>query len=38
MTDVTVVHRTVLAATPPYSFEMSLRAMAGFAPCAVTTR
>lgn len=34
MTDVTVVHRAVLPATAPYSFEMSLRALAGFAPCA----
>jgi DNA-3-methyladenine glycosylase II len=34
MTDVTVVHRTLLPATAPYSFELSLRAMAGFAPCA----
>ncbi|MCW6008940.1 hypothetical protein K1W54_31015 [Micromonospora sp. CPCC 205371] len=34
MTDVTVVHRTVLPATAPYSFEMSLRALASFAPCA----
>lgn len=34
MTDVTAVHRAVLPATAPYSFEMSLRALAGFAPCA----
>jgi DNA-3-methyladenine glycosylase II len=27
-------HRTVLAATPPYSLSQSLRALAGFAPCA----
>src|SRR3954469_25940479 len=27
-------HRTVLAATPPYSLASSLRALDGFAPCA----
>jgi DNA-3-methyladenine glycosylase II len=27
-------HRTVLAATPPFSFDRSLRAMTGFSPCA----
>jgi DNA-3-methyladenine glycosylase II len=27
-------HRTVLAATPPFSLSQSLRALAGFAPCA----
>src|SRR5690348_8211158 len=27
-------HRTVLAATPPYSLSQSLRALSGFAPCA----
>jgi DNA-3-methyladenine glycosylase II len=27
-------HRTVLAATPPYSLDRSLRAMTGFSPCA----
>lgn len=34
MTDVSVQHQTVLAATPPFSFELSQRALAGFAPCA----
>ncbi len=28
------VHRTVLPATEPFSFALSLRALAGFAPCA----
>jgi DNA-3-methyladenine glycosylase II len=34
MTDVVEVHRTVLPAAAPYSFALSLRALAGFAPCA----
>jgi DNA-3-methyladenine glycosylase II len=29
-----IAHQTVLAATQPYSFACSLRALAGFAPCA----
>jgi DNA-3-methyladenine glycosylase II len=34
MTDVSLQHRTTLAATPPFSFESSLRALGAFAPCA----
>lgn len=34
MTDAIVVHRTTLPATNPYSFDLSMRAMSGFAPCA----
>lgn len=34
MTDVSVQHRTILAATPPFSFDASLRALGAFAPCA----
>ncbi|MEJ3744618.1 hypothetical protein WEI85_15150 [Actinomycetes bacterium KLBMP 9797] len=33
MTDAIVVHHTMLPATVPHSFELSLRAMSGFAPC-----
>jgi DNA-3-methyladenine glycosylase II len=38
MTDAIVVHRSVLPATPPYSFDLSLRALTGFAPCATDHR
>jgi DNA-3-methyladenine glycosylase II len=34
MTDVSLQHRTILAATAPFSFDASLRALAAFAPCA----
>lgn len=34
MTDLTVVHRTVLPAVPPYDFALSARAIEGFAPTA----
>jgi DNA-3-methyladenine glycosylase II len=34
MTEAIEVLRTVLPANPPYSFDLSLRALSGFAPCA----
>jgi DNA-3-methyladenine glycosylase II len=34
MTDVSVQHRAILAATPPFAFDASLRALGAFAPCA----
>src|SRR5690242_5975429 len=33
MTALTIQHRTVLAATAPFSLACALRAMGGFAPC-----
>lgn len=33
MSEVTVRHRAVLPATPPFSFELSRRALTGFTPC-----
>ncbi|BCJ63992.1 DNA-3-methyladenine glycosylase family protein [Polymorphospora rubra] len=34
MTDLPAVHRTVLPALPPFSFDLSLRALDDFRPCA----
>jgi DNA-3-methyladenine glycosylase II len=34
MTDISVQHRAILAATPPFSFDAALRALSAFAPCA----
>lgn len=33
MNEVRMRHRTILPATPPFSFELSRRALAGFTPC-----